>query len=126
MNGPDLAAAATEAESLLGLLQRERQALQAGAGESLAQLSRSKAQILVRLGAILPALRQPTGDPQQRLALRQLIQRCAAETQVNEALLHARAARSRRALQAMQGTPVNYDGRGNSRYGLAGTLRGAA
>ena len=122
-----IAAAIADAGDFLTLLERERAALQKGDAEGLTQLCRLKAQTLVRLGSTLSLLRQPSAiDPEQRLALRNLVLRCAQETQVNEALLQARASRTRRALQAIQGSPTNYDGRGLSRYGVGGLVRGAA
>lgn len=122
-----IAAAVADAGEFLILLQRERAALQKGDAEGLVQLSRLKAQILVRLGGMLALLRRPAAtDPARRQELHALVQRCASETRVNEALLQARAGRTRRVLQALQGSPVNYDGRGLSRYGVGGLVRGAA
>lgn len=126
--GPQpVAAAIADAGEFLDLLEREHAALQAADGERLAQVCRLKAQVLARLGGALALLRQPAPiDPEQRLALRNLVLRCARESAANEALLEARASRGRRALQALHGLPTQYDGRGRSRYGIGGTLRGAA
>jgi hypothetical protein len=122
-----VAAAIADAGDFLALLERERAALQTGDAEGLAQTSRLKAQVLVRLGGMLGLLRQPAAvESAQRQALRELVQRCARETQANEALLQARAGRTRRVLQALQGSPTNYDGRGLGRYGVGGLVRGAA
>lgn len=122
-----ITAAIADAGEFLALLERERAALQKGDAEGLMQLSRLKAQTLVRLGSVLGLLRRPAAiDSAQRQELLALVQRCAVDTQANEALLQVRAGRTRRVLQALQGGPVNYDGRGLSRYGVGGLVRGAA
>jgi flagellar biosynthesis/type III secretory pathway chaperone len=122
-----IAAAIADAGNFLGLLERERGALQKGDAGELTQVGRLKAQALVRLGPVLSLLRKPGAvSAEQRQELLALVQRCTDETQTNDALLQARAGRARRVLQALQGSPTNYDGRGLSRYGVGGLVRGAA
>lgn len=118
-----------DAHSLLALLEQEREALQLMDHERLSLICREKAQVLTRLGGLLIAIRQPSTSSvsaEQRQQLQDVLLRCAQETRANDALLEARSARARRTLQALQGSPANYDGRGRGRYGLSGNLHGAA
>ncbi len=118
-----------DAHNLLALLEQERAALQLMDHERLSLVCREKAQALTRLGGLLMAIKQSgtTGvSAEQRQELQDVLLRCVQETRTNDALLETRSARARRMLQALQGSPANYDGRGRGRYGFSGSLHGAA
>ena len=118
-----------DANNLLALLEQEREAVQTADHDRLSLVCREKAQALTRLGGLLAVLKHPAAaavTPEQRAQLQDLLLRCLRETQANDALLEARASRTRRTLQALQGAPANYDGRGRGRYSFSGNLHGAA
>jgi len=118
-----------DANLLLALLAQERQALHTADHELLSRVCREKAQALTRFSGLLNVLKHPASAnllPDQRLQLQELLLRCLRENRDNNALLEARASRARRTLQALQGTPANYDGRGRGRYSFSGSVRGAA
>jgi flagellar biosynthesis/type III secretory pathway chaperone len=117
------------AESLLALLEQERQALHGADFDRLLRICREKAQALQQLGSLLTALRGAPVEavlPGLRQQLRELIVRCQQQTRANDALLQVRARRSRGALRVLRGAPEQYDGRGRYRYPVRGILRGSA
>lgn len=118
-----------DANLLLALLEQERQALHAADHEQLSRVCREKAQALTRFSGLLNILKHPAQDnllPEQRGKLQELLLRCQRESRDNDALLEARAGRARKTLQALQGAPANYDGRGHGRYSFSGSVRGTA